>query len=219
MARYVWILFAVLLAGFVLLVRLAGHDAPIAATAGRDGGGGGGVAACRSPPTLGGPRPLQSPVPGGIAPIRVDRYTLTPLAGFAIEARVLGREDYTFDNEAAVSPTDLALGWDRMADPAVYGALQISQGGRWYRYFWQAGGPPIPLGEIIASSANMHMIPADDGVAAAIARIRPEQTVQLRGWLVEVRRDDGWTWRSSLSRDDSGDGSCEIVYVCSVSGG
>ena len=27
---------------------------------------------------------------------------------------------------------------------------------------------------------------------------------------------DGWRWRSSLTRDDSGGGACELVYVCSI---
>ena len=34
--------------------------------------------------------------------------------------------------------------------------------------------------------------------------------------LVEVRGADGWTWRSSLSREDSGNGGCEVVYVCAL---
>jgi hypothetical protein len=63
----------------------------------------------------------------------------------------------------------------------------------------------------------MHLVPADAAVAAAIERVRPDQTVRLRGWLVEVQDADGWTWRSSLSREDSGNGACELIYVCELS--
>jgi hypothetical protein len=215
MDRRIWIVFAVLLAGFVLLVRLGSAPAPVVANA---GGGGSAIVGCRLPGPDIGRGPIQTPVPGGVAPFRVGRFTLAPLAGFAIEARVLGREDYAFDDEAELSPIDLALGWDRMADPGVYRALDITQGGRWYRYRWGSEGPPIPPNEIIRSSANMHMIPADDRVAAALARIRPDQTVRLRGWLIEARRDDGWTWTSSTTREDSAGGSCELIFVCSVDG-
>jgi hypothetical protein len=31
--------------------------------------------------------------------------------------------------------------------------------------------------------------------------------------LVEVRNNKGWFWRSSLTRSDSGNGACEVVFV------
>lgn len=174
----------------------------------------GGTLAC---PTMSVPRglsaPLQQPVQTQ-SEARFDRHRLRPLAAFAIEARVLGREDYRFDRGAALSPTDLALGWQRMADPAVYRRLAISQGGRWYHYRWGNEGPPIPVDEIVRSSANMHLVPANAAVAGAMSRVEPDQTVRLLGWLIEVEADDGWRWRSSLTREDSGDGACELIYVC-----
>jgi hypothetical protein len=159
--------------------------------------------------------PLQTDAPRGMALPAIDNARMTPLAGFSIEARVLSREDYSLGREAAYSPTDLALGWGRMTDDAVVSRLDISQGGRWYRYRWK-DAPPIPLDEIVRSSANMHMIPADDAVAAALDRIERGERVRIDGWLVEVNAEDGWRWRSSLTRDDSGGGACELVYVCSI---
>ena len=41
--------------------------------------------------------------------------------------------------------------------------------------------------------------------------------VRVDGWLVQLDRPGGWRWRSSLTREDSGGGACEVVYVCSVS--
>ena len=63
----------------------------------------------------------------------------------------------------------------------------------------------------------MHLIPADDTVARDLARVREGQIVDLRGRLVEARRVDGWRWRSSLTREDSGAGACELVFVDSIS--
>ena len=31
--------------------------------------------------------------------------------------------------------------------------------------------------------------------------------------LIEVRGADGWRWRSSLTREDTGAGACELVWV------
>ena len=46
---------------------------------------------------------------------------------------------------------------------------------------------------------------------------RQGDRVRINGWLVEANAADGWRWRSSTSRDDSGGGACEVVYVCSIS--
>ena len=145
-----------------------------------------------------------------------SQLELRPLAGFSIDARVLSREDYSFGREAMLSPTDLALGWGRMREDAVLARLDISQGGRWYQYRWQ-GDPPLPPTEIVRSSANMHLIPADAVAAAALSRVRTGERVRIDGWLVEAVAPDGWHWRSSTTRDDSGSGACEVVYVCSIS--
>ena len=170
---------------------------------------------CPLPPRLErGSLPLQTAVPGGIALPPMGDAMLQPLAGFSIEARVLGREDYHLGREADYSPTDLALGWGRMAEDAVLSRLEISQSSRWYRYRWQ-DAPPIPVQDIVRSSANMHMIPADDAVAAALRRIERGDRVRIDGWLVQIEAKD-WRWRSSLTRDDSGGGACELVYVCSI---
>ena len=159
--------------------------------------------------------PLQSLVPDGLVLPEVGDAATTALAGFSVEARVLGREDYRFDREAAYAPLDLALGWGRMTEEAVVSRLDITQSGRWYRYRWQAE-PPIPLAEIVRSSANMHMVPANQAVAADLARIAEGDRVRVDGWLVQLDRPGGWRWRSSLTREDSGGGACELVYVCAV---
>jgi len=159
--------------------------------------------------------PLQPGVPRDLPPFRLQAGTLTPLAGFRIEARVLSREDYSIGREADFSPTDLALGWQRMRDDAVLSRLDITQSSRWYRYRWR-GEPPLPPTEIARSSANMHMIPSSPEVARALRAVRRDDTVRIDGWLVQVDAPDGWRWRSSLSRDDTGNGACELVYVCAI---
>jgi hypothetical protein len=212
MPRWTWILIAAGLAALLWASRQAPVPAPAQALSG------GSPVACVLPPMSSAAEGTrQSEVPPAMAAFRIGEFTVSPLAGFSAQARVLSRQDYRFGPGSDLSPTDLALGWQRMADPANYGRLDISQSGRWYHYRWGAEGPPLPLDEIIRSSANMHLVPADENVARALSRVRPDQTVRLQGWLVEVRRDDGWTWRSSLTREDSGAGACELIYVCALS--
>lgn len=146
------------------------------------------------------------------APFAFGGYQLRPLADFALRARVLSREGYFADAGADLSPLDLALGWGRMADPAVYEPLNITQGGRWYRYTWR-DQPPIPPQEIIESSANMHLIAATPAVERALKHARKGAYIRITGKLVEATRPDGWRWTSSLTRSDSGAHACELVFV------
>ena len=38
----------------------------------------------------------------------------------------------------------------------------------------------------------------------------------MRGYLVNVGGPDGFSWNTSLRRDDTGNGACEVFYVESV---
>ncbi len=171
---------------------------------------------CPLPPLArAGQAPLQSDVPASLRPFSVSAATLQPLAGFSVEARVLSREDYRMGRESALSPTDLALGWGRMAEDGVLSKLSLSQSVRFFSYRWE-NQPPLPPREIMISAANMHMIPANDAVAQALADVRKDDRVRIDGWLVEATAHDGWRWRSSTTREDTGGGACEVVYVCAI---
>lgn len=171
-------------------------------------------------------RPL-TPGPGELAPdvpqqvdldhgARLQRgdVTLTTRAHFAITARVLSRKDYHWGADAALIPEDLALGWGRMSDSAVLADIRITQSDRFY--YWHVTRFPIPRREIETSSANMHMIPADAGVKYALEQVRPGEVVHIEGFLVDASRPDGWHWDTSMTRDDTGGGACELIYVESL---
>jgi hypothetical protein len=171
---------------------------------------------CRPPPQLAAnDGATQTGTPSGMSPFPLSNATATPLAGFSVAARVLSSKEYRSDREADFAPLDLALGWGRMREESVLSQLDISQSGRWYRDRWSAQ-PPLPPDEIARSSANMHMIPASSTVAAALADLEEGDAVRIDGWLVQVNATDGWRWRSSLTREDTGSGACEVVYVCAV---
>ena len=141
-------------------------------------------------------------------------YSVQPLERFELTGRVLSKQRYSHDREAELSPVDLAMGWGPMADPEVLAAFEISQRNRWY--FWRTDNMPIPRRDIESHSANIHIIPASQQVADALDRVSEDEQLQLSGHLVEVRGDDGWRWRSSLSRTDTGDGSCEVLLLESI---
>ena len=142
-------------------------------------------------------------------------YVIEPLASYDIRARVLSIERYRIGREADLSPVDFALGWGPMSDGAVLDKLTISQSNRWYHFRWQ-GSPPIDPTLMAKSSANTHLVPATDSVKDRLLKVSRGEVVRLSGYLISVRHADGWTWRSSLSRDDTGGGSCELMWVTDV---
>lgn len=150
------------------------------------------------------------------AQLRRGETTLTTRAHFSLTARVLSRRDYRWGAAAALIPEDLALGWGRMSDSAVLDHIEISQSDRFY--YWRVKAFPIPRHEIETSSANMHLIPADDIVRRSMGRIRPGQLVHLDGFLVDASRPDGWRWPTSMTREDTGSGACELVFVERLTG-
>lgn len=140
-----------------------------------------------------------------------DDYMVTPLASYEITALVLSRENYYFDKGADVSPVDFALGWGAMSNQAVIDNLKIWQGPR--HFAWKASRFPIPRRQIECSSANVHIIPANMEVRDAIDEVCKGSVVTMKGYLVKVTDAKGYRWVSSLRRDDTGDGACEVMWV------
>ena len=98
-----------------------------------------------------------------------------------------------------------------MARPEVIDKIKFSQSNRFY--YWHVDEFPIPRRDIEVNSANMHMVPASAEVERTLRAIRPGQSVAVSGYLIEALAPDGWRWRSSLTREDTGAGACEIMWI------
>lgn len=156
--------------------------------------------------------PIQRDTNPNDIPFDHGKFHFRPLAHFSIDARVLHRKIYRYDRGATLVPVDLAVGWGRMSDQAVLDQLEISQASRFFYYEYQRQ-PPIPREEIISHATNLHLIPSTKAVAAQCKSLRTGELVHLSGLLVEATGEEIGTWRSSLSRTDSGKGACELIWV------
>ena len=150
------------------------------------------------------------------APFAYRAYQLKPLAQFALDARVLHRKIYRWDRQAALVPVDLALGWGPMSDQRVLDQVMITQSMRFYWFEYKLP-PPISKEEIISHSTNVHIIPSTPAIALQCKSLRTGTLVHLSGDLVEATADGLGTWRSSLSRTDTGNGACELMWVTEMS--
>lgn len=141
-------------------------------------------------------------------------YSVKPLARYDVTARVLSARSYSEAREAEVSPIDFALGWGRMAERDMLSQLSVKQRDRWYFVRWR--NAPVKATDVISNSANTHLIPATPEIAEQLKSVAAGDVVRLQGYLVKVTAGDGWSWTSSTSRTDTGDGSCEVLWVESV---
>jgi hypothetical protein len=157
--------------------------------------------------------PLQEPV--NVRPWQQGDYTITALASFRIRARVLSKTSYHMDREADLSPIDLALGWQEMSDSDVLNEVEVSQSNRWYYYHYQ--NVSISPDLIPLKSANMHMIPQTPAIRDQLSSVAIGDIVNIQGYLVRISAKDGWEWSSSMSRNDTGNHSCEVIWVQNMS--
>jgi hypothetical protein len=148
----------------------------------------------------------------GAAPIPREDFELLPRARFDAEVRVLSHERYRAGDLADISPLDLAVGWGPMSDSAVLDQLDISQSNRFY-YWHFDDEPPIPQRDIISHSSNWHLVPRDDAIWGELKRVRTGDIVRLEGLLIDIRNARGQVIRTSLRRNDTGAGACEVLLV------
>jgi len=141
----------------------------------------------------------------------LDDFHFNALAEYQIKARVLSRNNFSVGKESEISPFDLALGWGLMSDQSIIDKIDISQSNRWYR--WKADILPLPRREISLNSANVHIIPKAEIIEDKFDEVYKGSLIEMKGYLVEVTTTDGWRWRSSLKRDDTAGGSCELFWV------
>jgi hypothetical protein len=105
--------------------------------------------------------------------------------------------------------------WGDLADGDAWRKLDWSQSGRWYFWRW-SGAQPFPKATVVRNSSNTHIVPANPNLKRAARALGEGDVAELSGELIRIEGHQGGeivTWRSSLSREDSGDGSCELLYL------
>lgn len=140
--------------------------------------------------------------------VRVKGYDVFPLASYRLTARVVAARRYQEPSYGSVSPVDLGLAWGRSAEPKRLAGARFTQENRHLWYTWKNASSQIDTSEV----ANTHIIPADAAIESRVLSLKPGDLVRLSGYLVRVET----AWTSSLTRADSGDGACELMYVTSA---
>jgi hypothetical protein len=153
-----------------------------------------------------------------IREIKNGHFTITPVEEYKISGVVVSKETYSSGWDGEISPVDLAVVWGKLAEPEYDRYVTYSQSNRWYFYKYKQESP-FDSSYIVSHSANNHIIPANENIHEAVKTIGRKDKVVLEGFLVNIKgtyKGQPVTWNTSLSRKDTGNGSCELFYVTKV---
>lgn len=170
--------------------------------------------------------PVQSPSEGRVHLAKDgNEVDLEILYEYTLEGLVVITEDYSDNNQPwnVFSPKDLTLVWGKVAQ---YNKEIDFDWKHSNRHSYHKLDPYVVEkyfgGSIYLNSevSNNHVIPADDRVRKEIDMVRRGDHIIIEGYLVNAEFFKGnvpyGKWESSVTRYDTGDGACEVIYVTNI---
>jgi hypothetical protein len=151
--------------------------------------------------------------------VRDDQvFIVHKISDFDISGEVLSTAAYDALFTSAYSDVDIGLLWGAQRE-AYKNKYDFRQSGRWL--FWRSSTDVSAddRADITRHIANIHTIPRGNSkrVSRALRYIDVGDHIRLRGALVEIRSPQGeLLQKSSMTRDDVGDGACELMWVDEV---
>ncbi len=147
-----------------------------------------------------------------------QEYPVRIIADYELNGLVVSHNDpfrwYRFDithDEYSLDTRDLCVIWGSNVRSDHYRHVSYHNEDYQCVIRWSAGQRGIDLNKL----SNNHLITDSDAVRKVIANILVGDQVYMRGFLVNYSEPDwGSSWRiSSISREDEGDGACEVFFV------
>jgi len=157
------------------------------------------------------------------AVIKGYTYTLTPRATYDISGLVVSqhRGDALFNLYHKADPgniKDVCVVWGEIITNGSYRKVSYRSEEFTCSYSWSGVITPRFNPEKIS---NNHLIPASPAVARRIRAIHVGDQIRMKGLLVDYSvASDGrevLTRRTSLTRTDTGNGACEVLWVADIS--
>jgi len=161
--------------------------------------------------------PLQQPIENVIIPpvqIGKNRYYFDVRASYKISGLLVSKKRYLRDYMSKLSPYDYAIIWGKTPEFLPY--LKFAQTYRYALYNYKLSAQ-VDNKYVQAHMSNNHLIPSNINIRRAFSKADKKDLVEVDGYLVNViaqsKRKGISNWNTSLRRDDTGGGACEIIYV------
>jgi len=147
-------------------------------------------------------------------------WEFTPLFNYEITGLVFGVSHKFASKFGDVIAADVGLLWGENAEKKLYKDVKLRVMVDHYYARWGSGASFN-----LHDAANTHTAACDPAAMKKIKTLKTGDQARLRGWLVNARitKEPGetdpakiMTWNSSVIRQDSGEGACELLYVASA---
>lgn len=139
-------------------------------------------------------------------------WSLTPVSAFDIVGRVLASKRYLFGNHSDLAPHDILIGWGDLSDSSVLKDMRFTLSDRYYTYRID-GLSHLSKDEIRQQTCNVHAIPKSEEIYNTLSSLKENHLVRIEGFLVVAEHPRGVRWTTSVTRDDDGVGSGELLYI------
>lgn len=135
-------------------------------------------------------------------------------AKYTIDGQLVSKKRYLHGFMNELAPYDFALTWGDM--PKHLNQIKFSQSSRFCLYKMKKNAKVDPK-YVQNHMSNNHLIPASNNIKKAMRKARKGDLIRIEGHLVHVETSKAGrmisSWNSSVTREDTGDGACEIIYV------
>ncbi len=167
------------------------------------------------------PDPTQKNLSGKkkqVIKIKSNNVALSYMAEYKIIGKVASKRKYYSTDNGDVAPYDLAMLWGKLPNKSNDKYIKYSQFGRFYYYKYRYDSP-LQGNYIAKHSANCHIVPANKKVLDELKKVKKGDYIELKGYLVNLtfrQRGRLMTLNTSTTRNDTGAGACEIIYVTEI---
>lgn len=172
------------------------------------------------------PDPVQTDIEDKMIDTVFDGYNLHINCRYSYDIEGLAVSVHSYNGGSLgdnLARRDVALAWGQVAAYNKAVDFKWRQSGRWYFYKYPDSSYMEKLGGpqgISEHSSNNHLVATDTSVRKKIKKIRKGDHIRIKGYLVDItaENDKGYhfNWGSSYTRSDTGDHSCEVIYVTDV---
>ena len=119
-----------------------------------------------------------------------------------------------------LSPVDVGIGWGYLLNDEHFDSIKWSEtGSRRLTYRYNDGYWKTHAADFEGLYSNNHLIPSNKKIRKLIKKIKPGDYIELKGYLVNIywsKNNYEYYWESSTTREDTGDGACEVFYVTDI---
>ncbi len=161
-------------------------------------------------------KPFQTSV-GGVT------YTVRPMAEYEIWGLVVSEHDaetwWDWIHQAAndhLNVVDLCVVFAENVATGGYVGIDYSSGS--FVCYAQTGSSEAWQKFSMRALSNNHLLADRAYLAARLRGVQIGDQIRIRGWLAEYEHNQGFAFKrgTSLTRDDTGNGACETIFVQDV---